>query len=130
MDTVQARITRHRIEDLHRLAAKAEQGGSRILHVAGTSNHVATSATSPTRYAVSLAGCTCKGFAAWGRCGHWALLLSELGRLPDLADTVVEERPAPCRTCRGEGSVRAYVSGGLSDWIMVPCGCRSVAAAA
>ncbi|MDP9358514.1 MAG: hypothetical protein M3Q71_24845 [Chloroflexota bacterium] len=130
MDTVQARITRHRLEDLHRLAAKAEQGGSRILHIDGTDHHVATNASSPTCYAVSPEGCSCKGFATWGRCGHWALLLSELGRLPDPTDTIVEERPAPCRSCRGEGSVRTYVGDGLSDWIMVPCGCRSVAAAA
>lgn len=135
MDTVQARIERHRLEDLHRLAAKAEQGGSRILHVAGTSNHVATSATSPIAYAVTVNGCTCRGFQAWGRCGHWALLLSELGRLPDLeldvvlddepapAVTAVVVEPAPCRTCRGEGFVRAYVGGGLNDWTAVPCTC-------
>ncbi|MDP9355930.1 MAG: hypothetical protein M3Q71_02725 [Chloroflexota bacterium] len=121
MDTVEARITRHRLEDLHRLAAKAEKGGSRILHVAGTSNHVATSASSPVCYQVSVAGCSCRGFATWGRCGHWALLLSELGRLPDLTDTVVEERPAPCRSCRGTGFVRMTTGPALSDWVTTPC---------
>ncbi len=128
MDTVEARVSRHRLEDLHRLAAKAEKGGSRILHVAGTSDHVATSASSPVCYQVSVAGCACRGFQAWGRCGHWALLLSELGRLPDLTDTVVEEHPAPCRPCRGEGYVRAYVGGGLNDWTAVPCPCQRRAA--
>ena len=99
MDTVETRIARHRLEDLHRLAQKAERCGSRILHVDGTSTHVATSATSPIAYAVTVNGCTCKGFATWGRCGHWALLLSELGQLPDLA------RPATatCPTCEGSG---------------------------
>ncbi len=128
MDTVEARVSRHQLEDLHRLAAKAEKGGSRILHVAGADRHVATSASSPTCYAVSLAGCTCKGFTIHSRCGHWALLLSELGQLPDLADTVVEERPATCRSCRGEGYVRAYVGGGLNDWTAVPCSCQDRAA--
>ncbi|MDP9355883.1 MAG: hypothetical protein M3R02_11510 [Chloroflexota bacterium] len=121
MNQVEARVTIQKAEDLHRLAAKAEKGGSRILHVAGTSNHVATSASSPVCYQVSVAGCTCKGFAAWGRCGHWALLLSELGRLPDLTDTVVEERPALCRSCRGSGFVRMTTGPALADWVMAPC---------
>ena len=122
MNTVRVRVERHRLEDLHRLAAKAERAGSRILHVVGTSDHVATSASSPTCYAVSVDGCGCRGFTAWGRCGHWALLLSELGQLPDLEqDMVVDEQPVPCRTCRGEGFVRAYVGGGLSDWVATPC---------
>ncbi|MDP9470573.1 MAG: hypothetical protein M3Q71_07885 [Chloroflexota bacterium] len=130
MDTIEARITRHRIEDLHRLAAKAEKGGSRILHVSGTNGHVATSASSPVCYQVSVAGCTCRGFATWGRCGHWALLLSELGQLPDLEqDVVVDERHSErCRTCRGEGYVRAYVGGGLNDWTAAPCSCQRRAA--
>ncbi len=129
MDTaVETRITRHRLEDLHRLAAKAEAGGSRILHVDGTSTHVATSATSPITYAVTVNGCTCRGFQTWDRCGHWALLLSELGRLPDLVDAVVDEQPAPCRSCRGEGYVRAYVGGGLNDWTAISCSCTRCAA--
>ncbi len=125
MDTVQARVECHRLEDLHRLAAKAEKGGSRILHVDGTSNHVATSARSPTCYAVTVTGCTCKGFQAWGRCGHWALLLSELGQLPDLEqDVVVDGRHSErCRTCKGEGYVKAHTGGGLNDWAAVPCDC-------
>ncbi len=121
MDTVQARVDRHRLEDLHRLAAKAEKGGSRILHVAGTSGHVATSASSPVCYQVSVSGCGCKGFAVHGRCGHWALLLSELGRLPDLADVVCDEAPALCRSCRGTGFVRMTTGPALADWVMAPC---------
>ncbi len=130
MDTVETRIARHQLEDLHRLAAKAEQGGSRILHVAGTDGHVATSATSPTAYAVTVNGCGCKGFAAWGRCGHWALLLSECGMLPDLEpDVVVDERHSErCRTCRGEGYVKAHTGGGLNDWTAVACSCTRHAA--
>ena len=130
MDTVERRITRHRVEDLHRLAAQAERKGSRILHVAGTDGHVATSASSPTCYAVTVNGCTCRGFVTWGRCGHWALLLSELGQLPDLEqDVVLDERHSErCRTCRGEGVTRAYTGGGLNDWTVAPCACTRHAA--
>ena len=130
MDTVETRVARHRLEDLHRLAAKAEQGGSRTLHVSGTTSHVATSATSPVCYAVTVNGCSCKGFAAWGRCGHWALLLSELGQLPDLEQDVLldESHSARCRTCRGEGYVKAHTGGGLNDWTAVPCACTRRAA--
>ncbi len=135
--TITRRIAQTTAEDLHRLAGQAEAKGIRILVDHRTGAHVATSASDASRcYHVDAErGCTCKGYGAWGRCQHHSLLLSELGLIPDLetvvTDVVIaEQRPAPCRTCRGEGSVRAYVGGGLSDWIMVPCGCRSVAAAA
>ncbi len=131
MDTaVETRISRHRLEDLHRLAAKAEKGGSRILHVAGTDGHVATSASSPVCYAVSVNGCSCKGFAVHARCGHWALLLSELGQLPDQQEDVLldEQHSQRCRVCRGEGYARSYVGGGLADWVVSPCSCRQHAA--
>ncbi|MDP9473734.1 MAG: hypothetical protein M3Q71_24245 [Chloroflexota bacterium] len=131
------RIVVHRAEDLRRLADQGERNGIRIIVDHRTGQHVATSASDPTRcYQVDAErGCTCKGYGAWGRCQHHSLLLSELGRLseadPVVTDVVIlDEASAPCRTCRGEGSVRAYVGGGLSDWIMVPCGCRLVAPAA
>ncbi len=119
------RIAETTVEDLVRLANQAERKGSRILHIDGTSGHVATSASSPVCYQVSVAGCTCRGFATWGRCGHWALLLSELGQLPDLADVVVDEQPAPCRACRGEGWIRMSTGAGLADWVAVECACRA-----
>ncbi len=130
------RIAQTTAEDLHRLADKGEKAGVRILVDHRTGQHVATSASDPTRcYQVDVErGCTCKGYGTWGRCQHHSLLLSELGLIPDIdpvvTDVVIVEVPAPCRACRGEGSVRAYIGGGLSDWIMVPCGCRTVASAA
>ncbi len=63
----------------------------------------------------------------WQRCSHHSLLLSQLGLLPDpepvVADIVIIEQPAPCRSCRGEGFVRASVGGHLADWVAVPCSC-------
>ncbi|MDP9411256.1 MAG: hypothetical protein M3P70_12305 [Actinomycetota bacterium] len=101
----------------------------RILVDPRTGQHVATSASNPTHcYHVDAdRGCTCKGYGTWGRCQHHSLLLSELGLIPDVepvvSDVVVLEAPAPCRSCRGEGVTRAYMGGGLSDWVAVPCGC-------
>ncbi|MDP9355089.1 MAG: hypothetical protein M3R02_07365 [Chloroflexota bacterium] len=137
MDTATTRrISTQRVEDLLRLADQGERNGIRILVDHRTGQHVATSASDPTRcYQVDAErGCTCKGYGAWGRCQHHSLLLSELGRLPDLdpvvTDVVIVEAPAPCRACRGEGWIRAYTGGGLSDWVAVPCSCRAVAPAA
>ncbi len=130
MDQVEARVTIQKAEDLLRLADQGERNGVRILVEPISGQHFATSATSPILYRVSAAGCSCRGYQTWQRCQHFGLFLSEMGWIPDNADAVVDEAPAPCRSCRGEGSVRAYVGGGLSDWIMVPCGCRSVAPAA
>nr|MDP9473776.1 hypothetical protein [Chloroflexota bacterium] len=123
MDTATTRrIAQTTAEDLHRLANQAESRGIRILLTAD-GEHFATSTSNPTMlHRVSPQGCDCKGFTYWGRCSHHSLLLAELGRLPDpepvVTDVVVlDEQPAPCRSCRGEGSVRAYIGGGLSDWI-------------
>ncbi len=118
------RIDTQRAEDLARLAGQAERKGVRILVDHRTAAHVATSASDPSRcYQVDAErGCTCRGYQTWQRCQHHSLLLSELGQLPDLEpDVVVDEQPVPCRTCRGEGFVRAYVGGGLSDWVATPC---------
>ncbi len=129
------RIATQKAEDLLRLADKAEAKGITILLTAD-GEHFATSASNPTSlHRVSEHGCDCKGFAYWGRCSHHSLLLSQLGLIPDPEPVVTEvvildERPAPCRSCKGEGFVRAYVGGGLSDWIAIPCGCREVTAAA
>ncbi len=136
MNQTQTRITTQRVEDLHRLADQAERKGVRLLVDHRTGQHVATSASNPTTcHQVDVNSCTCKGFSVWHRCMHHSLLLAELGLIPDVEPVVtdvviLDEQPAPCRSCRGEGSVRAYVGGGLSDWIMVPCGCRAVASAA
>ncbi len=128
MDT-QTRAAVQRAEDLRRLALKAERAGVRVLRIDGTDRHVVTSATHPTCYAVTVAGCSCKGFQAWQRCQHHSLLLAELGLIPDTDDVVVDERHSErCRTCRGEGVTRAYIGGGLLDWVAVPCSCSRHAA--
>ncbi len=129
------RIGTQRAEDLLRLADQGERKGIRILLTAD-GEHLATSTSNPTMlHRVSEQGCDCKGFAYWGRCSHHALLLSQLGLIPDPEPVVTEVvvldgRPAPCRSCRGAGFTRAYVGGRLSDWIAIPCGCREVTAAA
>ncbi len=135
MDTATTRrIGTQCVEDLHRLANQAEAKGVKILLTAD-GEHFATSTSNPTSlHRVSEQGCDCKGFAYWGRCSHHSLLLSQLGLIPDpepvVTDVVTIEQPAPCRSCRGAGAVRAYVGGGLSDWITVPCTCRDLVPAA
>lgn len=79
--SVARRIVTQRTEDLARLCCKAEQEGIRILVDHRTGQHVATSASDPTRcYHVDGDGCTCRGFAHWGRCKHHSLLLAHPGR--------------------------------------------------
>jgi len=84
-DTIERRIATQRVEDLARLADQGERNGVRILVDHRTGQHVATSASDPTRcYVVSVErGCSCKGWAVWNRCQHHSLLLAELGRVPD-----------------------------------------------
>ncbi len=84
------RITVQRIEDLQRLARKAEDAGLRILVDYRTGQHVATSSTDASAcYLVSVEkGCSCQGFATWGRCCHHSLLLWELGLLEMPAERV------------------------------------------
>ncbi len=135
MDTVVSRrVSTQRAEDLLRLADQGERKGVKILVDPRTGQHVATSASDPTRcYHVDVErGCACKGYGTWGRCQHHSLLLSQLGRIPDSEPvvTAVVIEPAPCRSCRGEGFVRAFFGGKLSDWIAVPCQCQEVTAAA
>ncbi len=133
MDTrTQRRVNVQRSEDLARLADQAERRGVRILLTAD-GEHLATSATNPTLlHRVDERGCDCRGFFYWHRCTHHALLLSQLGLIPDpvVADVVIVEQPAPCRSCRGEGFVRAFFGGKPSDWVAIPCQCRAVTAAA
>ncbi|MDP9472196.1 MAG: hypothetical protein M3Q71_16280 [Chloroflexota bacterium] len=122
MDTITERAHRQHVETLRRLATKAERAGTRVLRIAGSERHVATSGTHPVAYEVSVeGGCTCRGYSVWHRCGHHALLLSELGLIPDVEDVVIVKAPAPCRSCRGSGFVRMTTGPALSDWVMAPC---------
>jgi hypothetical protein len=130
MNQTQSRISTQRAEDLHRLADQAEVRGIRILLTAD-GEHFATSSSNPTTlHRVSPQGCGCKGFTCWGRCMHHALLLSELGLIPDIdpivTDVVIlDEQPAPCRSCRGEGWIRMSTGAGLADWVAAECSCRA-----
>ncbi len=135
MHHVQTRVVTQRAEDLLRLANQGERKGVRILVDHRTGQHVATSASDPTRcYHVDAEqGCTCRGYGVWGRCQHHSLLLAELGWLPDVepepavnvTDVVIAEAPAPCRSCRGEGWIRMSTGAGLADWVVVECSCRA-----
>ncbi len=124
------RIAQTTAEDLHRLADQGERKGVRILLTAD-GEHFATSATNPTHlHRVSPESCDCRGFAYWGHCQHHSLLLSELGLIPDAEPVVTEvvildESPAPCRACRGEGWIRMSTGAGLADWVAVECACRA-----
>jgi hypothetical protein len=90
------RIVTQRIEDLQRLARKAEDAGVRVLVDYRTGQHVATSSTDASAcYLVSVEkGCSCKGFATWGRCCHHSLLLAECG----LLEMPAERAPVPVIT--------------------------------
>ncbi len=127
MDTrTQRRVNVQRSEDLARLADQAERRGVRIL-LTSDGQHFATSASNPTTlHRVSRQGCDCRGFTYWGRCTHHSLLLAELGLIPDpepvVSDVVIlDEAPAPCRSCRDSGFVRMTTGPALSDWVTAPC---------
>ncbi len=78
------RIATQRAEHLHRLANHADRAGVRILIEPVRGEHFATDPSTPTRlYRVDPEACTCRRFRLWGRCPHHALLLAELGRIPD-----------------------------------------------
>jgi len=83
--------------DLWRLADQGRANGVTILSECASGERFATSATAPaTVYRLSERGCTCQGFTYAGRCQHHALLLAELGWLPDVAgDDPAPEPPTP-----------------------------------
>lgn len=71
---------------LHRLAQKAVIEGCCVLRLYGSGAFVVTSGADPlTAYAVDRDAqvCGCPGFARHGLCKHLALVLAELGELPD-----------------------------------------------
>ncbi len=126
METTMRRTREQRVEDLERLARKGEAQGVRILVDHRTGQHVATSASDPTRCShVDTEGCTCRGFAHWGRCKHHSLLLAELGRLegtePEPPTPVVPVLivlpvgETPCHNCGGHGWGYGTVAGGHLD---------------
>ena len=81
------RIRDQRAEDTRRAAIAAEAAGVRILVERLTGQHIATDPAAPfVAFAVGVEGCTCKHFGVWGRCGHHALLLAELGAIEDTGE--------------------------------------------
>ncbi len=139
---VARRIATQRAEDLARLCRKAEAQGVRILVDHRTGQHVATSASDPTRcYHVDVDGCTCRGFAHWGRCKHHSLLLAELGQLEPEPPTpaapaviVLHVAETPCHNCHGHGWGYGTVGNGRMDrvtcWVCGGSGVEPAAAAA
>ncbi len=118
---IERRIAGQRAEDLARLAGQGARNGVRILVDHRTGQHVATSASDPTRcYHVDAErGCSCTGYAVWGRCQHHSLLVAELGLIPDgdpepepMVTLVIA--PPVCGPCRGRGWV--YVTHDDDSW--------------
>jgi hypothetical protein len=87
------RIVTQRSEDLLRLAGQAEREGVIIFCEPVEGRHFATSRRDATRlYRVTPSSCDCPGFTTWRRCGHVALLASQLGWIPDPVEAAP---PAP-----------------------------------
>ena len=97
-DAIDRRILVQRAEALRRLADRASAAGVDIFVLdPRTGAHIATDPDHPIRvFRVDAAGCACRCFTIWGRCGHRALLLSQLGLIPDAGSV-------PCPVCRGRG---------------------------
>ena len=105
---------------LHRLAEEAERRGITILVEPISGEHFATSASEANKiYRLTHHSCSCRGFFRWQRCTHHALLLAQLGWLPEVEDGP-EDDPEPdpdpatpgaalrpetvvCLDCRGRG---------------------------
>ncbi len=101
------RIRTQCVEDLQRLARKAEAEGVTIL-LTQDGAHFATSRSNRTLlHRVSRRGCDCRGYRLWGRCGHHSLLLAELGMLPDIdpepPTTMTVVHIPTCPLCKGRG---------------------------
>ncbi len=106
------RFIRDHFERQHRLANQAEAAGVRIVILYRTDKHLAIDPLEPTAYAVNPERCSCSGFSLWGACPHHALLLSELGQLPDPETEIGwpdERTPVPMweRRSTGKASVVA-----------------------
>jgi len=101
------RFIRDHFERQQRLAKQAEASGVRIVTLYRTEKHLAIDPHYPTAYAVNADRCSCRDFALWGTCGHHALLLSELGQLPDPETEIGwpdERRPVPIWERRSTGT--------------------------
>jgi len=146
--TIERRIETQRAEDVARLADKAEREGVRVLLTAD-GEHFATSRSNPTAlHRVGVDRCDCRGWLVWGRCGHNALLQSQLGLVPDpesdsepepedtnnvnilhqmvpanILSNVKEVPTARCPSCAGKGFYFTRVEGVSQPYSMTcsPC---------
>jgi hypothetical protein len=83
---LETRVRQHcRPEDLWRLADEGERRGLRVLSATDGRGWAVTSHSCPglLHMVTVTGGCDCEGYRAWRRCTHWAMLLAELGMLPD-----------------------------------------------
>jgi len=91
MDTIKTA----ELEHVMRLAAKAKAEGVRLYVDRRDNRHYASSASIEGRlYFVTLASCTCPGFATHQRCKHWAAL-----QLATALDGTPEPDPAMTISC-------------------------------
>jgi len=87
-------------EDYHRLAALGRDRGLRLFEPAPNRWYCSSASDPFALHVVTGFTCDCAGFAHHGRCSHYALLLSELGWLPD-----PEPPTITCPECSGGGVV-------------------------
>lgn len=132
--TIERRIAQVERETLLRLAAKAERGGVVIFYEPVEERHYATSRSEAFRlYRVSPDSCDCRGWRVLGRCGHNALLRSQLGLVEDVDPTpeppptvTLVVAPPVCAPCRGRGWVYATID---DDSMPIKQSCRRCAGA-
>jgi hypothetical protein len=86
------------VEDLHRLAELGRDRGLRLFEPAPNHWYCTSHSASFALHTLTAWSCDCRGFIAHGRCSHYALLLSELGWLPD-----PEPPTITCPRCQGCG---------------------------
>jgi len=132
MDTIKTA----ELEHVMRLAAKARTEGVRLYVDRRDGRHYASSATTAGRlYFVTLASCTCPGFAAHQKCKHWgALQLAIALDGPDDGGAALPD----CSLCFDAGLIDAprsrWVGGNRTGYrdiwnTTVPCpDCQPVAA--
>ncbi len=108
--------------DLWRLADQARANGVRLLSEGLSGERFATSATDPgTIYRLTAYSCTCRGFTHHQRCQHHALLLAELGWLPDTEPAA--PAVAICPACGGRGIDPACRGHRVAAGYSVHCPC-------
>lgn len=114
-------------DDFWRLADQATAKGVVLLTEGATGERFAASVSRPgTIHRLTAHSCSCEGFTFLNRCQHHALLLAELGWLPDVAGNAAAPTPAPetiaCLVCGGHGFDPACGGHATADGV-VTCEC-------